>query len=1286
MPDDVAQIGVTITGTASGINTAAQQAGASIKQLESELRSLQQYAGQGVRGLEGEIDKVTVSLNQARSAATATATAVANSNQAMSATAGAANSAAGAHENLRLATAGTTREFIVLGHEVLTGNFNRIPGSLVVLAERAGSLHTIVEGLISPWGAVGVAGVAALAAIGYAAFEAYEGMKAVEDTAEAMGMKGLGDQTSAAQTELSRLTDKFGESRGQARALMDELNKMAPAAQGFRQNFDEMALSLAQFQHISPQEAIKGAVQATNGGAEAFAKWATQTYNLGGALTESGHNLEEFAKVSASLPDTIDQFFKIAERGGFIKVGADAKAASNEVMTLALALGTLSEGIGGVDTQMQGQLSSAMDRSRIRPGAIATQPGQEYQQQQKDIEAGNTALNRREQLQRQIAGAQARAADDRAALNAGGEPAAQAGIAADLEKAESAARNLQEELRKIHLPDDTAAYDKFRQQSAEQVSIWRNDRQKEIEILRDQAKEAERYAGAGSADAIAAQAKVREAEQRLAREGVQAEIDKQRDMAAAARSGSAERVAAAEEINRQTARRGPSGEPLFSPEQQAGAARAITTAQRAELDQQYRDFKAEKEREIQENRGAIAIINADYAAIRARAAQTNQPQSEVEELARAQVRAQQEAQREVFRVQEESLSAQSRIATAQLGIQRAQLGAEVAAHSIAKSQELTQELQFSADTMAQEESRAAAVLNSIEGTNQEALREREKLNEQLADLYAKDAETQANIQKQITSAIETENKKRAEGFTSLFDSAGSGLERYLTTALTGGSTAGRARQQLVTGLIGDVTKTATGIGSRYLGGQVASAAGVKTSENAGLGEALGLALEKKLGMYQEPPKTTNDHISDLVSTSKGYYDKSIGLLDQIAKNTGHPAGATPGRPSGGASSVDDSTVAALVRKYESGGNYNAGYNGRGPAADLSNAPLNQYGFPQWSGNMGPQGISHAAGAYQFEPKTWEQYAKPMGISDFSPGSQDKVFNAAYADQGIKPWSRNAKLMGEYNAGGGSSGAGAAQQNAQLAQSTQQLTQAQQQATTAQGTASAAISTNAQDLNQDNQALGQHAASAQRSSSAIGGGAGGGGSGLVGGVQQLTGSLGVVSPELKMFSGLLGSAQGIITGFNAIMSAASATTAAASATSAAGTAAKGILGLGTRIFEHGGVVPSAAGGMVTGGYGASLAMLHPNEMVLPAHLSAAVQSAARSSMAPGSMSLAGSRPNFETLSGPRNVTTNSGNNTMTYAPNINGRFGMGKTEVRNILRSHGDAFEATARNMIRNGRF
>ena len=101
------------------------------------------------------------------------------------------------------------------------------------------------------------------------------------------------------------------------------------------------------------------------------------------------------------------------------------------------------------------------------------------------------------------------------------------------------------------------------------------------------------------------------------------------------------------------------------------------------------------------------------------------------------------------------------------------------------------------------------------------------------------------------------------------------------------------------------------------------------------------------------------------------------------------------------------TSGADIKQRESGGNYNVGYGG----TDLSNAPLDQYGFPIWPGKMGPAGMSHAAGAYQFQPGTWRPYAQKLGIKDFSPASQDAVFEAAHAAEGDKPWAASAPRGG-----------------------------------------------------------------------------------------------------------------------------------------------------------------------------------------------------------------------------------------------------------------------------------
>lgn len=52
--------------------------------------------------------------------------------------------------------------------------------------------------------------------------------------------------------------------------------------------------------------------------------------------------------------------------------------------------------------------------------------------------------------------------------------------------------------------------------------------------------------------------------------------------------------------------------------------------------------------------------------------------------------------------------------------------------------------------------------------------------------------------------------------------------------------------------------------------------------------------------------------------------------------------------------------------------------------DLSGSAVDEYGFPQWSG----VGNSHAAGLFQFQPRTWESYASTYDL-DFQDAEDQK---------------------------------------------------------------------------------------------------------------------------------------------------------------------------------------------------------------------------------------------------------------------------------------------------------
>lgn len=96
----------------------------------------------------------------------------------------------------------------------------------------------------------------------------------------------------------------------------------------------------------------------------------------------------------------------------------------------------------------------------------------------------------------------------------------------------------------------------------------------------------------------------------------------------------------------------------------------------------------------------------------------------------------------------------------------------------------------------------------------------------------------------------------------------------------------------------------------------------------------------------------------------------------------------------------EASCLALIRKHESGGVYNI-LCGGGLFQDYS-------GFPQWKGFKG----SHAAGAYQFEPATWEWITSHTGVTDFSPIAQD--INALWLLRQVGPNSSASwKASGPY---------------------------------------------------------------------------------------------------------------------------------------------------------------------------------------------------------------------------------------------------------------------------------
>lgn len=92
---------------------------------------------------------------------------------------------------------------------------------------------------------------------------------------------------------------------------------------------------------------------------------------------------------------------------------------------------------------------------------------------------------------------------------------------------------------------------------------------------------------------------------------------------------------------------------------------------------------------------------------------------------------------------------------------------------------------------------------------------------------------------------------------------------------------------------------------------------------------------------------------------------------------------------------------AMIRRFESNGDYFILYGG-GHFSDTSQHP--NVRVPFFNPRTGRQDYSTAAGAYQINKPTYDTFAPRLGITDFSPASQDMlaytILNSVGADVAI----------------------------------------------------------------------------------------------------------------------------------------------------------------------------------------------------------------------------------------------------------------------------------------------
>lgn len=170
--------------------------GAKLRQLQQDFRALSVAANTGDLGMRDDsradlaLSKIQEGINGIKGAAPDAGAAVATAGAKM----------VDAAEKSAFATAGARRELIVLGHEAISGNFSRMPGSVMVLAERIGVAGAAMLSVAAPIAAVAVG-------IGLVAKAAYDGNEE---------MKGMNNA-------LATTSGFAGLTRGSMRQLADEM-------------------------------------------------------------------------------------------------------------------------------------------------------------------------------------------------------------------------------------------------------------------------------------------------------------------------------------------------------------------------------------------------------------------------------------------------------------------------------------------------------------------------------------------------------------------------------------------------------------------------------------------------------------------------------------------------------------------------------------------------------------------------------------------------------------------------------------------------------------------------------------------------------------------------------------------------------------------------------------------------------------------------------------------------------------------------------------------------------
>lgn len=806
-------------------------------------------------------------------------TSMEKANESISGAGNAANTASG---HFRVG-AGSMREFIVIGHEMMTGNFARIPGSLVVLAERMNGLHAIVGMLTPGWIALGAAGAAALGGIAYYAYQAYEGMRAVQGTQLSLGMLGQGQQFSTKDITAWRdeLVTVFGESEAGARHVMDAFNKLPSAASAARPQLFQLAEALARINKESSATTAETVAKAAEGGATAFGKWAEKTAGLEGQIVANNRTLSAQVAILVESGRESEAYQLILNTLAirFTNVGvASAKAAADLKAFIAeyaeiIALGSIPPG----EPDISALKPDASKMGQRRPEALITSAIV--------AEKATPEDEHRNRLQNEINSLKKGEEELEKAINAAvkeGNQEEQKRLALELLRNREGQANRAAELPKIHGAGEEREHAIKMAQYDEELRVNQRNAAAIVGIRQNMQREIARYSGAGSPEAIKAQGEVLQAENNVARETLRVTIDGLREKAAALRAGSAERI----DIERQVQTRLQEGERagIVTAQEVAQQRIRISTAIRENTQHDYQVFADHERLKVQEAKGGVGQIIAIYdewlSALRGK---YSQDAAEFERVQRDKVRAVQQAYQQAFQEASQALTAQSTMNRLEQSAAERNLRAMVDARQIT-----TQQFEgFALQIYTQHYELLKKELEALRDAENTTRQERQQTVIKLAELDDQYAAKRAQVGERIAAADKAALEKQLQDYKTFFSSAGSALEQFVSAGVLRTSTFAAASKSLFSSLGQSALKLAGDQLSQWGAKQLAGTFGVQLQPGEGfgalfshmIGNWLGLSPEKSAQQLQADATKANTTSTEANTTAINQFTQSVGTLN-----------------------------------------------------------------------------------------------------------------------------------------------------------------------------------------------------------------------------------------------------------------------------------------------------------------------------------------------------------------------------------------------------------------------